>query len=249
MDCHIVLKMHEVNLATWACRMSYYENGADELAIHAMSEMANVHTVILTRSKPWTTLDSAVQCSNIFQLIDLCAVKLVYLGNNEFGRLCKRPENCTNPIVVNLPVFPTPELPNASDLETAETLLMMNQQGEGSVELQELVVSPKAGTSKLPSDHSLFLIDPMEHVIGHPVFEVLVLKRLKRPDAMDLICEDPVYSDAMEHIVGRELRAVRQSDKVPQDAMDVLVETKDMYVLITPFVNSIMKNCSVHLTE
>ena len=117
------------------------------------------------------------------------------------------------------------------------------------MELQEPVVSPKAGISQLPSDHSLFLIDAMEHVIGHPVFEVLVIKRLIRPDAMDLICEDPVYSDAMEHIVSKELRAVRKSDKLQQDAMDVLVEMKEMYDLITPFVNSMMKNCSVHLTR
>ena len=249
LDCHIVLKMHELNLNAWACRMSYYENGADELAIHAMSEMANVHTIILTRSKPWTTLDSAIQCTSISQLMDLCNVKLVYLGNNEFGRLRKRPANCTNPLVVNLPVFPSPEVPSERELETAESLLMMNQQTECVMELEEPVVSPKAQTSMLPKDHTLFLIDAMEHVIGHPIFEILVLKRLHRKDAMDLICEDPVYSDAMEHIIEKELPPDMQSDNLSQDVMDVLVETNTEYVLITPAVNLQMKNCSVRLTR
>ena len=244
-DCHIVLKMHELNLTSWACRMSYYENGADELVIHALSELANVHTVILTRSKPWTTLDSAVQCVDIFQMIELCDVKLVYLGNNEFGRLCRRPQNCTNPLVVNLPVFPSPEVPSTRKLETAESLLMMNQQSESVVNLQEPTVSAAVHKNLLPDDHSLFLIDAMEHVIGHPIFEVFVLKRLKRPDAMDIICEEPNLSDAMEHIIGKELLSTSQSDNLRQDAMDVLVETNDSYVLITPFVNSQMKNCSV----
>ena len=51
-DCHIVLKMHETNLNAWACKMSYYENGSDELALHALSELAKIHTVVLTASKP-----------------------------------------------------------------------------------------------------------------------------------------------------------------------------------------------------
>ena len=174
-DCHIVLKMHELNLNTWACKMSYYENGADELAIHAMSDMANVHTMILTHSKPWTTLDSAVQCVDIYQMIELCQVKLVYLENNEFSRLRKRPQNCTNPLLVNLSVFPSPETPSACELETADTLLMMNQQSDSAVEmsLQEPMVSPKVCDNMLQNDHSLFLIDAMEHVIGHPIFEIL----------------------------------------------------------------------------
>ena len=107
--------------------MSYDENGADESAIFALSELANVHTVILTRSKPWTTLDSTVQCEDIYQLINSCSVKMVYLRNNQFGRLCKRPQNCTNPIIVNPPVFPSPEALSARKLEMADTLLMMTQ--------------------------------------------------------------------------------------------------------------------------
>ena len=105
-DCHIVLKMHETNLNAWACKMSYYENGADELALHALSELAKIHTVVLTASKPWTTVDLSGLSMDIFQLIDMCSIKLVYLGNNQFARLQKRPENCNNPIVIAGPVFP-----------------------------------------------------------------------------------------------------------------------------------------------
>ena len=81
-NCHIVLKMHETNLNAWACKMSYYENGADELALHALSELAKIHTVVLTASKPRTTVDLSGLSMDIFQLIKMCSMKLVYLGNN-----------------------------------------------------------------------------------------------------------------------------------------------------------------------
>ena len=77
MDCHIVLKMHETNLEGWACRMTYFENCADELALYALSDLTKKHTVVITMSKPWTTLHPDVNISNIYDLIDKCDVKLV----------------------------------------------------------------------------------------------------------------------------------------------------------------------------
>ena len=87
MDCHIVLKMHETNLEGWACRMTYFENCADKLALYALSDLTKKHTVVITMSKPWTTLHPDVNIADIYDLIDKCDVKLVFLGNCRFGRL------------------------------------------------------------------------------------------------------------------------------------------------------------------
>ena len=39
LDGHVVLKMHETNLNAWACKMTYWENSADELALYALSDL------------------------------------------------------------------------------------------------------------------------------------------------------------------------------------------------------------------
>ena len=129
MDCHTVLKMHELNLDTWSQWVVCFENGVDELAIYAMSDMVQVHTTILTKSKPWTTLHPDLPIQDTFQMLEICAIKLVYLGDDQYGILRTRPSSCTNPILVHAPVFPTPspvpalEAPSQRDLETADTLL------------------------------------------------------------------------------------------------------------------------------
>ena len=51
-DCHVVLKMHETNLDAWISRMSYWENGADELALYTLSDLTEQHTVVITSTKP-----------------------------------------------------------------------------------------------------------------------------------------------------------------------------------------------------
>ena len=51
-DGHVVLKMHETNLNAWACKMTYWENSADELALYALSDLTKQHTVVITSTKP-----------------------------------------------------------------------------------------------------------------------------------------------------------------------------------------------------
>ena len=46
-DGHVVLKMHETNLKAWACKMTYWENSADELALYALSDLTKQHTGVL----------------------------------------------------------------------------------------------------------------------------------------------------------------------------------------------------------
>ena len=105
-DGHVVLKMHETNLNAWVCKMTYWENSADELALYALSDLTKQHTVVITSTKPWSTVHPNVVLKDIHGLLDVCGVKLLYLGNNKFGRLRRRPQNYDTSVMVNLPVFP-----------------------------------------------------------------------------------------------------------------------------------------------
>ena len=75
--------MHDTNLNTWGCKMTYWENGADELALYALSDLTKQYTVVITRTKPWSTVHPDVQISDIYQLLDMCSVKLLYSGGSK----------------------------------------------------------------------------------------------------------------------------------------------------------------------
>ena len=253
-DCHTVLKMHELNLNSWACRMTYFENGANELAIYVLSDLVNVHTVILTRTKPWTTLHPDTQLKDVEQMLEICDVTLVYLGSSQFGRLRRRPTECQNPILTSAPVFPVPEAPSDRELETVDALLLMNQQNALTLPVQEPTVELTDTVEELlPGPHpnipEVCYCDAMEHVINSVLYPVPHGK-LNVPDAMDSICVEEVYTDAMEYIVGYSLpkNMWGNHDGIKCDAMEVLVET-DFMVLVKPSVALSLKECMVKLDK
>ena len=114
--------------------MSYWGTKADELAIYALSNMLNVHSFIVTKHRPWTMVDSSVQDTTL-EILHLCPVKLVFLGDNRYGRLwCKiMPTQLVSTNQTGLlPIFPDTQpliqetaVPTTTELETAETLLTM----------------------------------------------------------------------------------------------------------------------------
>ena len=206
MDCHIVLKMHETNLEGWACRMTYFENCADELALYALSDLTKKHTVVITMSKPWTTLHPDVNISNIYDLIDKCDVKLVFLGNCHFGRLRVRPPGYANPIITSTPVFPQPQ-PSEREMETAESLLLMNRQAKLSTPHQQ------------KSD--LKLLQPETITTTTAEMNLPPELRLDIP-VVDNTVDLPNYSDAMEYILDTELVSTRCCSVLETDAMDTI---------------------------
>ena len=147
-DGHVVLKMHETNLDAWAGKMTYWENSADELILYALSDLTKQHTVVITSTKPWSTVHPDVILKDIHDLLNVCSVKLLYQGGNKFGRLHLKPQNYDTSVMVNLPVFPGTETPCVREMETACSLLLMNAQetdnqetGGDKFELQEPVVT------------------------------------------------------------------------------------------------------------
>ena len=85
-DCDLFLRMNKLTLNDWISKMSYWGNCGDALAIYVMSDMYGVHTCVVTKSKPWTTVSNTFQGTDI-GILKLCQVKLVYLGNHKYGKL------------------------------------------------------------------------------------------------------------------------------------------------------------------
>ena len=243
-DGHVVLKMHETNLNAWACKMTYWENGADELALYALSDLMKQHTVVITNTKPWSTVHPDVDLKDIHGPLDVCGVKLLYLGNNKFGRLRRRPQNYDTPVMVNLPVFPGSETPCVREMETACSLLLMNAQetdmqeaGDETLELQEPIVTYNAPP------------------IVESVPELKDLTSMLGPNESEFINNG--FSDAMEHVVGRVLVSIAPTSlNVPDAAASmcaepVLVETaterNSEYVLVNPKIEQQIKPCSIKL--
>ena len=245
-DGHAVLKMHETNLNAWACKMTYWENSADELALYALSDLTKQHIIVITSTKPWSTVHPDVALKDIHRLLDVCGVKLLYLGKNKFGRLRSRPQNYDPSVIVNLPVFPRTETPCVREMETACLLLLMNahktdiqETGDETLELQEPTV-----TYNVPPN-------------VEPIPKLMDLTSMLGPHHKELI--DNGFSDAMEHIVGRVLVSTAPTALNVPDAVDsmcapsILVETaaeqKPEYVLVNPKIEQKIKQCSIKLTK
>ena len=211
--------------------MTYWENSADELALYALSDLTKQHTVVITSTKPWSTVHSDIVLKDIHGLLDVCGVKLLYLGNNKFSRLRRRPQNYDTSVMVNLPVFPSTETPCVQEMETACSLLLMNARetdiqatGDETLELQEPIVTYNAPPNV------------------EPVPEQMDLTSMLGPHQKEFINNG--FSDAMEHIVGGVLVSTAPTALNVPNAVDsmcaqsVLVETatdqKSDYVLVNP---------------
>ena len=245
-DGHVVLKMHETNLNPWACKMTYWGNSADELTLYALSDLTKQHTIVITSTKPWSTVHPDVVLKDIHGLLDICGVKLLYLGNNKFGRLhCRLQEHYTS-VMVNLPVFPGTEIPSIRGIETPCSLLLMNAQ---ETDIQE------TGVETLELQEPTVTYNVLPNV--EPIPKLMDLTSMLGPHHEELI--DNGFSDAMEHIVGQVLISMAPTALNVPDAVDsmcapsVLVETaaewKTEYVLVNPKIEKQIKQCSIKLTR
>ena len=272
MDGHTVLKMHKTNLTNWACKMTYFENGADELGLYALSDLTKKHTVVITNNRPWTTVHPDIGVHDIYHLLDMCDVRLLYLGDCKFGRLRNRPKNCNNPVLYNPPVFPGCEPPGLRELETAESLLMMQRQvtdestlpttsvddlnnvvsvpfGDAMESVVDRVLSPvelcvQKGLDAMDKLCSIFDRDAMYVITGY--IEPLVNYGQPLQDCMDVLVE--TRCDAMESITDYIEPKIKYGQP-KHDGISVLVETEELYALVDPAVGLQLKNCTVRLTK
>ena len=82
----VCLEMRNTSFNQWITNLSIEEMYADELTLFSLSWLYKQHTVVITKNKLWSTLHSNSPV-NEEALLDICLVKLVYLGQLRFGTL------------------------------------------------------------------------------------------------------------------------------------------------------------------
>ena len=90
---------------------------------------------MVTKHCPWTTVDASVKGTSL-EILHLCPVKLVFLGDDRYGRLWRKlqpAQHVSTHQTDLLPVFPDTQPletdsapPTLMELETVETLLTMH---------------------------------------------------------------------------------------------------------------------------
>ena len=70
----------------------------DELAILALSAMYQHHTLVVTKNKFWSTIESAAPL-NTLEVMKHCTVRLLYMGDLGFGILKWKPRDPKPPPV------------------------------------------------------------------------------------------------------------------------------------------------------
>ena len=198
--------------------MAYWGTKADELSIYTLSDMLKMHTYIVTKHRPWTTIDPSVQGTTM-DILQLCPIKLVFLGENRFRRLWHKVT--PNPFVStyqtgahsSLPFFPSaepivqlPAPPTLAEIETAQTLVNMQNTRTDNLDLNMDL--------QLQEPTIFNTAQPCELILDHSPTKSSVAKSASYRNAMDKIVDHadvsfdrPQYwlkqSDCMNIITGR----------------------------------------------
>ena len=86
----VCLQMRSMNLETWVETITNELVYCDELCLMGLCYMYHRHCVVLTQNKLWSTVQ-ADKPLNLLDLLNICSVRLIYLGNLHFGVLTWRP--------------------------------------------------------------------------------------------------------------------------------------------------------------
>ena len=185
-NAHLYLSMNKMTQGVWLERMSFFDVGADALAIYALSDMLGIHTTILTMSKPWTTIDSGYG-GTVEDILDVSSVNLVYMGHHRYARLWKKavPEgrsyigpNFNYPPMLELPEDTAIPL-SPEEMNTAQALLDLRE--------SEDLPSASGMNMELPSSDPVVLFDAMDKITN--CTDTSTFGALNVKDAMDAINE------------------------------------------------------------
>ena len=86
----ICLQMRSMNLETWVETITNKLVYCDKLGLMGLFYMYHRHCVVLTQNKLWSTVQ-ADKPLNLLDLLNICSVCLIYLGNLHFGVLTWQP--------------------------------------------------------------------------------------------------------------------------------------------------------------
>ena len=51
-SCYCILRMNGLTLDQWVRKMTHYDNGADAIALYALSDLYGVHTTVIAKTRP-----------------------------------------------------------------------------------------------------------------------------------------------------------------------------------------------------
>ena len=180
-DCDLYLRMNNLTLNDWVEKMTYWGNCGDALSAYALCDMIGIHCCILTRSKPWTTVSSTYRGTEM-DVLKLCQIRLVYLGNDRFGRLF--PKGSTHQTSYVAPNFNDPAMiqdpMRLQEIETAETLLQLQALPVTSTRTTLAVTATVRPQQEMPIE-----ADAMDKIVGS--YETAHTGKVMLYDAMDSI--------------------------------------------------------------
>ena len=85
----------DTDVSTWLKKQKYKNNAPDEMCIYALSVIFRQHTIIYTTYQPWCTVD--IKPGMRPEVVEeACETRLVYLGDNLFGELKRKPLTMTS---------------------------------------------------------------------------------------------------------------------------------------------------------
>ena len=119
----VCLPLRGLGLNLWVDNIEDSSVCCDELALLGLSAMYQRHTLVVTKTKFWSTIESDEPLS-IITLMKECSVCLLYLSNMKFGTLRWQPRNPQ-------PVQPKPNL-GKFDIVEEYTLDEQTTSGESS---------------------------------------------------------------------------------------------------------------------
>ena len=88
----VYLPMRGVGMNTWVDMVEDNCICCDELALLGLSAMYQIHCLVVTKNKFWSTIETKEPLS-IINLMKECTIRLLYLGNMKFGTLHWHPHN------------------------------------------------------------------------------------------------------------------------------------------------------------
>ena len=137
----------------------FWDNGADALALYSLSDMLGIHTTVLTKSKPWTTVSGNFQ-GDIYDLLHISEVTLAYLGHDKYARLWKKSAPTETSYIgpnFNFSPMASSSATLTEEYQTAQTLLKLHDD-----DLDREETSQMDGVI-----HTELLIDAMDKVVDH----------------------------------------------------------------------------------
>ena len=250
-NCYCYLRMNNLTLDQWVKKLTHFDNGGDGLSLYALSDMFGVHSTVLTRGRAWTTVHGNFP-GTLDDVLQLSDVKLAYLGQERFATLWRKlsPEepSLRERSFNYAPMLPLVQPPTHIELETAETLINL-QQGRPSADTSTSMPHPAEFDSPIISPTA----DAMDKIT----------------DRYDLnLASRPLIRDAMDQIIGLDALQItnvrslvvgtNQQPSDPEENAELCVETDDFPpsqtkestegdVLCVETSKFVMKECSVKL--